>query len=175
MISRPLAAALFVILAGVTTPIACQLAFPITESAPVVDSGTAVVDSGTSHAPGAGLVSCGVADANCKAGKAEGCCRQGPAMDGSFTCEGVPECADAGAMFKCDDPTDCPGQICCIGSITPKGAAQAGSACTDTCEIPMSPACDPSKKGADCVTGSCIPFTVSGFADAMPGFYYCSQ
>ncbi|NUP09018.1 MAG: hypothetical protein HOW73_23455 [Polyangiaceae bacterium] len=124
--------------------------------------GTPTTDGGMGGMPGTGgmppgvEVPCGGETCNVDAG--EECCIDN---DGApfGTCKS--NCAGFEASLECNEPADCPGQLCCLDD---SGGNLDGSHCGDFCgdeEL-----CDPANP--DCGGGDCVQHP-----DLPDGYFFC--
>lgn len=104
-------------------------------------------------------VPCGDGVGVCNVDAGESCCIP---QDGASTGTCKNSCQGNEASLDCNEPADCPGQICCLND---SGPDWDSSRCQDDCFDEV--LCDP--QNPDCGQfDDCIPHP-----DMPPGYFYC--
>ena len=76
-----------------------------------------------------------------------------------------------GTDIFCDDPSDCPGAVCCIQRDS--AGSLLGTACLAQCPAGQTELCAP--QGGTCTKGSCGPLTVLPDPPLSPSWFYGCQ
>jgi hypothetical protein len=134
----------------------------ITDNAPPRDVATDAIILVSNN----GIINCyGASSCDTTASPPLGCCDE--RVDGGYIDQCVSTasmCTGSQAKFiQCTDPSDCANGICC-GSFGTSSSGRPffnGSVCAQSCTAPQLQLCIAS---GDCVTGSCVPATISGLA-----------
>lgn len=103
-------------------------------------------------------VPCGDGVPPCDIGAGESCCIDNNGASGG-TCKS--NCQGNEAALDCNEPADCPGQLCCLEA---GGGDVSFSRCEDSCSDET--ICDPANP--DCGGNSCVQHP-----DMPPGYFYC--
>jgi hypothetical protein len=125
---------------------------------------TAVADGAVSTAPAKPLPGATCGSAQCSGTSADICCIEfagsGGAGASTRACKPSEDCK--GARIVCDEPSDCPGAICCLANAFFEDPPK--TKCDSKCDGDKdSRVCDPA---VGCTTGTCT-------LHALLGLYYC--
>jgi hypothetical protein len=143
---------------------------PVQSSNPADDGGSSAIDGGTpatdapapAPVPPKPGVTCG--SAQCSGASSDICCIKYSGSGGatSQVCQKTDDCE--GARLACDEPTDCPGAVCCLSNALVVQGDPPRTKCDSKCDGSKdSPVCDPA---VGCATGTCTQHP-------LLGIYYC--